>query len=481
MDLIADYASDSSSSQCELEEMGRREVRQVYLITYSQADTAKFPDRESFACAVVGSFRAPSASVLHWCCSQESHKKSGVHYHLCLKLNKSHRWLPSKNYLKETYNITVHFSSVHINYYSAWKYVTKEDRNFVQSENHPDLSNNAAPSTMKAHEAKVKRKTTKRKTGSDDGTLSSDEGSQKEASQKTTTEKKKQTKRLKAFDVAEICVVKNIKTRIDLLALAHEQKMAGKTDLAEFVVNRGAKIVNDVLTTAWEMENANNTKTRLETCRLDLLRQAGEKQCMCDPPDHWLKSAMLLLEKNQIPFDQFSRSVHQLLEKGRGKYRNVMVIGPANCGKTFILNPLNIIFRTFTNPASTSFAWVGAEEAEVLFLNDFRWSPQIIAWHDLLLMLEGQLVHLPAPKSHYNKDMIFDRDTPIFCTSKYPIIFVKNGAIDQRETEMMSVRWKIFTFNYQIPEAEQEEISPCPNCFSRLILCNCGLENVRII
>ena len=57
-----------------------------------------------------------------------------------------------------------------------------------------------------------------------------------------------------------------------------------------------------------------------------------------------------------------------------------------------------------------------------------------------LLLLEGQLVHLPAPKSHFAKDMVFDRDTPIFATSKYPLVFVKNGMVDKRETEMMTVR-----------------------------------------
>ena len=55
-----------------------------------------------------------------------------------------------------------------------------------------------------------------------------------------------------------------------------------------------------------------------------------------------------------------------------------MIVGPANCAKTFLLNPLNVIFNTFSNPASTRFAWVGAEQAECIFLNDFRWSPAVI-------------------------------------------------------------------------------------------------------
>lgn len=479
MDLIAAYESDSSLPECATEEIGRREVRQVYLVTYSQADTKRFPTRESFAAAVIASFRAPSASVLHWCCSQESHKSSGVHYHLCLKLNKSQRWLPSKKYLKENYNISVHFSNVHTNYYTAFKYVTKQDGDVVHSENHPDLWNSAGPSTMKAHKAKVEQKIMKRKYESgmalDHGMLpmcSSEDGNVEQTGKKdnTAADRGERNKRLKAFQVSEIVVAKNIKSRTDLLALAHEQKVEGKTDLAEFIVNRGSKIVNEIIATAWEMENAIDAKQRVEKCRLDLLREAAEHKCICKPEQQWYDCATTLLENNRISCEQFAHSVCELLEKGRGKYRNIMLTGPANCGKTFLLNPLNNIFKTFTNPACTSFAWVGAEEAEVLFLNDFRWSPQIIAWNDLLLMLEGQLVHLPAPKSHYAKDMVLDRDTPIFCTSKHPLMFVRNGAIDERESEMMSVRWKVFSLNYQIPREDQKEIPPCPTCFGRLVL-----------
>ena len=140
MDLLESYNSGSSSSDSEECELGRREIRKVYLITYSQANTSKIPTRNSFAEAVMNAFKSGSASVLHWCCSQESHKKSGVHYHMCLKLDRNHRWLRAKKYLSEQYGISVHFSSVHTNYYTARKYVTKEDQHCVESEGHPDLN-----------------------------------------------------------------------------------------------------------------------------------------------------------------------------------------------------------------------------------------------------------------------------------------------------------------------------------------------------
>ena len=39
-------------------------VRQVYLVTYSQADVEQFPTRRSFAEAVVGSFTQSNGRIL---------------------------------------------------------------------------------------------------------------------------------------------------------------------------------------------------------------------------------------------------------------------------------------------------------------------------------------------------------------------------------------------------------------------------------
>ena len=149
-----------------------------------------------------------------------------------------------------------------------------------------------------------------------------------------------------------------------------------------------------------------------------------------------------------------------------------MIVGPANCGMTFLLKPLKVIYHTFCNPVTGSFAWVGIQDAECIFLNDFRWSPQLIPWHDLLLMLEGEVVHLPASKTHFTQDIEFEKDTLIFCTSKRPLIFVKNGVVDDRETEMMAVWWNVFCLNYAIPlqQQQQQDVKPCPKCFATLVL-----------
>ena len=191
--------------------------------------------------------------------------------------------------------------------------------------------------------------------------------------------------------MSNIIVEKKIKNRTELLALASAQKAEGKTDLAEFVVNRGNRLVEEVIATAWEMENASEVLKRSKLTRLEILEKCLlEDSCTPECNGQWLQCATQLLNWNNVSRRAFSEAVKNLLEKGRGKFRNILLKGPANTGKTFLLNPLSLVYKTFSNPASST-GWVRAERAEVIFLNNFRWNQQIIPWHELLLMLEGQL------------------------------------------------------------------------------------------
>ena len=38
-----------------------------------------------------------------------------------------------------------------------------------------------------------------------------------------------------------------------------------------------------------------------------------------------------------------------------------------------------------------------------------------------------------------DKEILFEKETPIFATLKAPITFVKNGVLDDRKMEMMNV------------------------------------------
>ncbi len=123
-------------------------------------------------------------------------------------------------------------------------------------------------------------------------------------------------------------------------------------------------------------------------------------------------------------------------------------------------------------------AWVGIQDAECIFLNNFRWSAQLIPWHDLLLMLEGEVVHLPAPKTHFTEDIQFIKDTSVFFTSKRPLIYIKKGVVNDRETQMMAVRGRVLYFNYQTLQEKQLNILPCKRTLQKM-LCQVNINVVQ--
>ena len=76
-----------------------------------------------------------------------------------------------------------------------------------------------------------------------------------------------------------------------------------------------------------------------------------------------------------------------------------------------------------------------------------------------------------APKNHFAKDLLISNDTTILATGSSSIKHVgKYNISDDRETEMMKFRWRVFEFIRRISESDVKEINPCPRCFSEIVL-----------
>ena len=117
-----------------------------------------------------------------------------------------------------------------------------------------------------------------------------------------------------------------MKNSTQLFAKANEQKQAGKTDIARFVLSWSSKALNDLIENTWAMEGVEN----------------------CNGV--WLRMAEQMLRNNKLHPFVLAEALRTLIIKGRGKRRNVMVIGPANCGKTFLFRPMEKLFKVFCNP-----------------------------------------------------------------------------------------------------------------------------------
>ena len=255
--------------------------RLVYLITYSRIDATKFPTRESFSKAVLKGWQNRRIRVLQWVVSLEGHENSDVsssggsnlNHHMAIKVSNRAKWLQVRNFLDEKYGIQVNFSDKHNTYYSAYRYVTKEDSGALHSTSHPDLRD--APKTEKAIAAKkIKGK--------------SERGSAKK--------KNRKEKCLSIYDVAQLIQAKKI-TRLELVCLAVEQEREGKTSVAQFIANKGTKAVDEALAIAKEFGEAEAKLARSKKTRIQLLEECKDSKCCEGCQESWIEAAQSLLKR----------------------------------------------------------------------------------------------------------------------------------------------------------------------------------------
>ena len=88
----------------------------------------------------------------------EGHESNGQHFHFALKLSKNKRWIPVKRKMKNNHNVILYFSDRHVNYYTAWCYVTKSDKSCLQSFGYPDLRIATALQTSNAGQANCRKR-----------------------------------------------------------------------------------------------------------------------------------------------------------------------------------------------------------------------------------------------------------------------------------------------------------------------------------
>ena len=431
--------------------------RRQYLITYSQADAEKFPTRQSFGEMVADEFNSGKSKVKvqHWACCKEPHAEKGFHYHCALKLSGTKKWASVKASIMKKHNIVLHFSNSHDFYISAYRYLCKQDHDVYHSDNHPNLKEANSPRTKSTIAA---NKEAARKHRSETPSASSNV---------------KKQKRLSYSDTAKLIRENNIHSYLELMAFAETRKQEGLNDVSEFVLFHSEKNTRELIHKTWLMQEAPIELAQRYATRKELLQTAASTPCIAGCNKQWLYCALEVLQLNNINQSEYSKSIRENLDKGRGKYRNVILVGPSNCAKTFLLKPLKVIFgdKLFENPANDKFAWVGADEATVMLLQDFRWNKDSITWKDLLLLLEGETVKFPAPKNIFSKDVIIKTNLAIFATSKSEIRYLgPYNREDPIEDEMMASRWKIYKFSHQFRESEQKQVPACARCFCELML-----------
>lgn len=442
-----------------------------FLATYAQADLAVVPSREKFAEIVVNAFNKKDDDIVQqWVCSLESHRVNGVHYHLALKLRDDKRRRKAQVGIRIHMNnkIHVHFKDWTTCYWDAYRYVSKLDPHHIKSEGHVDLVN--PPRTANASRAR-KRISMERAEALATGS----------AAAKEPTKKPLKPVLLRKEDVGRIVIANDIHDDDGLCALAQAQLTEGKNDLETFLY-RHSKVSDreSIIATAWKMAKSKERADRAKKTRIQLLEEALLLPCASDEDSgascdgRWLPAALEVLERNNYTREYFSSLITNCLRRGRGKGRNLMIIGGTNCAKTFMVMPLVDIYDTFCSPAKGSFNWVGADKKELLLLNDIRYGKdgesKVMAWQELLNLLDGSPLAIDQPKCHFAANAEWRTLQPIIATSDGPIErIMPDGRKDTGETNQMVERWVRLDFAYKFNSPDYSLLR-CARCFASLVL-----------
>ena len=255
----------SSYDDFQLTPMPANVNRRQYKFTYSKANLHKFPSNRSFGEALADAFSASGkVGVEYWTCCTEAHADGqSKHYHCSVKLTGPKRWNPVKETMKKRHGIILNFKEDNQNYYTAYRYVCKEkeDMDVYKSRGHPPLEDMIA----------YRKKCASSLNEQDPPSSFRAKGSAG-------------ARRLSSYKLAKFIVNHNIENTNDLWVKAKKMEEAGKTDLANCLLGKTPKSRDDLLASAWEMENAKAKVDWESISRMQLIRQAGSNDSVegCD-------------------------------------------------------------------------------------------------------------------------------------------------------------------------------------------------------
>ena len=89
---------------------------------------------------------------------------------------------------------------------------------------------------------------------------------------------------------------------------------------------------------------------------------------------------------------------------GRGKNHNLLLTGPTNCRKSFLLNPLKVIYQTFCNPTTGTFASVARSVVDVRrWCSPFALAKDPLFYWRLFAKRHCDLCHRERPRNLYQE------------------------------------------------------------------------------
>ena len=436
------------------------------------------PTQDVFAEGILDVLTQLGITVQRWVACKEQHQDLTWHYHIAVHLSKQHKWVQIKDLYREKTGFELHFSANTYGYATAYNYVTKDGANpkeyVSHSPDHEYMALIRKPQTERCMAANVRKGKEK------DRRNREKRDSSAAASTPAQKSKKEQKQDLRHKDVTKLLVEKRIGTYQHLQGVAESRRRLNQWDLFNYLAVHSKIKVSEMIERVWSTLQAPEDIAQVNLPRITVLQNARSEQCAAGCDGKWLRLASQILEQNPLLNGaKLKKAIRDNIDMGRCKGSTVFFIGPQDCGKSFLLLPLELLFKTFSNPTKGTFNWVGIHESECIFLNDFRWHKDILQWEDLLRLLAGERVWFEMPKTQFDKNFLLDENNtiPIFGTGKGRTQWRgAYQAVDAAEDAQLDCRINYFEFTFTIPtdkivrRGSPGYAPPCKKCFADFVL-----------
>lgn len=288
----------------------------------------------------------------------------------------------------------------------------------------------------------------------------------------------KQGRQPKLTKLQVLDIIRHNKLWSETLIYAHaaSEEAAGRRGLVAFLSENDQ--VEVLIRKAQLLTDAPKLVAKACLSLIEQLQSARASQpCTCPVQGQWLAMAQEILHHNGLT-GVFEQAVYRALAEGRKKKNNVFIVGESNCGKSFLLNPLKMLFACYQQPDSGSYQLETLLDKQVMFLNDFSWdhNEKWCSWAYFKCLLEGGEIPVGRPKNK-GADVVYRASCPILGTCASPIQLLSKqlggrGAlvVDTKETQQMHNRINYLRLTVPIPEASLVECSPCAVCAATLYL-----------
>jgi hypothetical protein len=276
-------------------------------------------------------------------------------------------------------------------------------------------------------------------------------------------------KRVRGSDVYQIVRTTGIRYTLALQAHAEKLSQDGDQTLAEFCTSYGTIKLQDHLDAAWAVLGA---PKRLEApaSRIGKLREcAMNRSCACGGV--WKQGAAFVLANNGECPKKFGRDVCRALAIGARRGVHIAIIGEPGSGKSMILQPLEMIFKTMPPPEDGStFPLASLLEAEIVLWQDYEYNQKTLNFNDLLRMAVGEKIGVRIPGSINSN---FNNSAPIFYSALQRITPPRWAEAYDKKVIAINDRFTVREWSNPLPHHRRQNDFPhCAPCFASFILDN---------